>query len=42
MHVENPVSASDTYLITVRGKKKKKPTQEFKYEGEADFIQIRV
>lgn len=41
MHVENPLSASDTYLITVRGKKKK-PTQEFKYEGEADFIQIRV
>ena len=37
MHVENPLSATDTYLITVR-----KKTREFKYDVGVDFIQIRV
>lgn len=37
MHVENPLSATDTYLITVR-----KKTHKFEYEVGVDFIQIRV
>lgn len=38
MPVENPLSATDTYLITVRERKK----QKFKYDMGVDFIQIRV
>lgn len=38
MRVENPLSATDTYLITVRERKKRK----FKYDMGVDFIQIRV
>ena len=36
MCVANPLSATDTYLITVREKK----TQTFKYDVGVDFIQI--
>lgn len=36
MHVENPLSATDTYLITV------KKIHKFEYDVEVDFIQIRV
>lgn len=37
MHAEKPLSATDTYLITVR-----KKTWEFKCDVGVDFIQIRV
>lgn len=36
MHVENPLSATDTYLITV------KKIHKFEYDVGVDFIQIRV
>lgn len=37
MHVKSPLSATDTYLITLR-----KKTPRFEYDVGVDFIQIRI